>query len=44
MEEVYEKLGQILDDVEDGDQGPRSAAVAKFAHGVLKVSLLKLIL
>ena len=34
---MYEQLGQILDDIEEGPQGPRPAAVAKFAHGVLKV-------
>ncbi|XP_063611285.1 uncharacterized protein LOC134784986, partial [Penaeus indicus] len=37
LEDVYEKLGEVLEESEGGNLGPRTAAIARFAHGLLKV-------
>ncbi|XP_069989638.1 uncharacterized protein [Penaeus vannamei] len=39
LEDVYEKLGEVLEESEGGNLGPRTAAIARFAHGLLKRAL-----
>ncbi|XP_071533606.1 uncharacterized protein [Panulirus ornatus] len=39
LEEVYEQLEAVLEDPQEGQLGPRTAAIAKFAHGLLKRAL-----
>ncbi|XP_047469021.1 uncharacterized protein LOC125025122 isoform X2 [Penaeus chinensis] len=39
LEDVYEKLGEVLEEFEGGNLGPRTAAIARFAHGLLKRAL-----
>lgn len=37
LEDVYEELGAVLDEMEEGQLGPRTAAIARLAHGLFKV-------
>ncbi|XP_045584681.1 uncharacterized protein [Procambarus clarkii] len=39
LEDVYEQLGAVLEEQQEGQLGPRTAAIARFAHGLLKRAL-----
>ncbi|XP_042215967.1 uncharacterized protein LOC121862087 isoform X2 [Homarus americanus] len=39
LEEVYEQLEAVLQEQQEGQLGPRTAAIARFAHGLLKRAL-----
>ncbi|KAG7172225.1 putative Poly (ADP-ribose) glycohydrolase (PARG)-containing protein [Homarus americanus] len=39
LEEVYEQLEAVLQEQQEGQLGPRTAAIARFAHGLLKLDI-----
>nr|XP_053647672.1 uncharacterized protein LOC128699150 isoform X3 [Cherax quadricarinatus] len=39
LEDVYEQLGAVLEEQLEGQLGPRTAAIARFAHSLLKRAL-----